>query len=289
MSFSIKHLVIIGTGLIGGSLALALKQAGVVQRVTGVGRSSENLQDALNLGVIDVASYDVQEAVQDADMVVLAVPVTACRTIFEALHAALPKDALVTDAGSTKQSVIEAAQESGLDMQRFVPAHPIAGTEHSGASAAFATLFQERRCILTPSHVTSEHALEKVRQMWQWAGACVEIMPAQQHDAIMASISHLPHLTAFAMINALQHEDVFRFAAGGFRDFTRIASSSPEMWRDIGLCNADAILEKMDALQDELNDLRLALIAKDGEALLQKFTAAKQARDQWLAEYGGNI
>jgi len=286
MSLSIEHLVVIGTGLIGGSLALALKQAGVVKRVTGVGRNPQNLHDALNLGVIDDASHDIKSAVVGADMVLLAVPVSACRQVFDDLRDALPKHALVSDAGSTKQSVIEAAQASGMDMQHFVPAHPIAGTEHSGASAAFASLFQNHCCILTPTTETTPEALQTVRQMWQVAGASIEVMDAKQHDDIMASISHLPHLTAFSMINALRHDDVFRFAAGGFRDFTRIASSSPEMWRDIGLCNAHAIVDKIDALQDELNALRLALNTQNGDVLLQKFTAAKQARDQWLADYG---
>jgi len=289
MSILIKHLVVIGTGLIGGSLALALKQASVVKRVTGVGRNPQNLQDAINLGVIDDASDDIQRAVVDADMVLVAVPVSACGQVFADLRDALPEHALLSDAGSTKQSVIKAAQASGINMQRFVPGHPIAGTEHSGAAAAFASLFQKHRCILTPTAETSPEALRTVRQMWEVAGASIEVMDAKQHDNIMASISHLPHLTAFSMINALSHDDVFRFAAGGFRDFTRIASSSPEMWRDIGLCNADAITQKIDALQDELNDLRLALTSQDGEALLQKFTAAKQARDQWLATYGENV
>ncbi|MBL1352337.1 MAG: prephenate dehydrogenase/arogenate dehydrogenase family protein [Zetaproteobacteria bacterium] len=289
MSLSIQHLVIIGTGLIGGSLALALKQAGVVKRITGVGRSPQNLHDAIRLGVIDDASDNIQQAVQDADMVLLAVPVAACAQVFKDIADALPEHAIITDAGSTKQSVIKDAQKSGLDMSRFVPAHPIAGTEHSGAAAAFPTLFQNHRCILTPSTETSAESLAKVREMWKYTGANIEIMDAKQHDDIMASISHLPHLTAFSLINALHDDDVFRFAAGGFRDFTRIASSSPEMWRDIALCNAAAITDKIDALQHELHDLRQALQTQNGEALLQKFTAAKQARDQWLSAYGDNI
>ncbi|MDQ6990230.1 MAG: prephenate dehydrogenase/arogenate dehydrogenase family protein [Mariprofundaceae bacterium] len=289
MSLAIQHLVVIGTGLIGGSLALALKQAGVVKRVTGVGRNVQNLQDALRLGVIDDASHHIQEAVSHADMVCVAVPVSASAQVFRELALALPHHALITDAGSTKQSVIQDAHHSGLDMSRFVPAHPIAGTEYSGAAAAFPELFQHHRCILTPTEQTSEDAIMKVKKMWEVAGASVETMHAKEHDEIMASISHLPHLTAFAMMNALQNHDDFRFAAGGFRDFTRIASSSPDMWRDISLCNAAAISDKINALQTELASLREALQSQNGDVLLQKFTAAKLARDAWLAAGGDTI
>lgn len=288
MSVSIQHLVIIGTGLIGGSLALKLKQEGMVKRVTGVGRSVQNLQDALRLGVIDDANHHIRDAVSHADMVFVAVPVAACGQVFRELASALPQHALVTDAGSTKQSVIKDAQDSGLDMSRFVPAHPIAGTEHSGAAAAFPELFQHHRCILTPTEQSSEYAIMKVKNMWKAVGATLEVMNAKKHDDIMASISHLPHLTAFSLINAL-HDDVFRFAAGGFRDVTRIASSSPEMWRDISLCNATAIADKIEALQTELQSLSEALHTQNGDVLLQKFTAAKVARDEWLAANGDTI
>ena len=285
----IRHLVIIGTGLIGGSVALALKQQGMVERVTGVGRQLDNLLQAVDLNIIDDYSQNIGDAVRDADMVLIAVPVAAYTQVFSELYPDLPQGAWVTDAGSTKQSVIHAARQQGMDMTRFVPAHPIAGTEQSGASAAFASLFQDKRCILTPLEETDSDAIQAVRAMWQHTGATVELMAANEHDAIMASISHLPHFTAFALMNALPEQEALRFAAGGFRDITRIASSSPDMWRDIGLCNVDAIVHNIDALQAELDVLKQALLNKDGALLLQKFQAAKQTRDQWLIEHGESI
>ena len=287
MSLSIKHLVVIGTGLIGGSLALALKRVGCVAKVTGVGRNVSNLQDAMRLGVIDDFSHDIAKTVSDADMVVVAVPVAACNQVFAAMAEALPEHAIVTDVGSTKQSVMASARRYLPQPARFVPGHPIAGTEHSGAAAAFATLFEGKKCILTPDAQTDREALQAVQAMWQQAGAYVEVMEAAAHDDMLAAVSHLPHLAAFALVNVVgRNEQAFRFAAGGFRDFTRIASSSPEMWRDIALCNRSAIVDKIDALEEELRALRAALHAQDGDALLEKFAAAKQARDAWMQQYG---
>lgn len=286
----IKHLVVIGTGLIGGSLALALKRAGCVERVTGVGRSAENLKEAVRLGVIDDFSHDIAAAVSDADMVLLAVPVAACDQVFAALATSLPDKAIVTDAGSTKQSVMASAERYLSDVSHFVPAHPIAGTEHSGAAAAFAELFENKKCILTPNEQTDTKAVIQVQAMWEAVGARVKIMSAAEHDDVLAAVSHLPHLAAFAIVNAVGKSDhAFRFAAGGFRDFTRIASSSPEMWRDIALCNQQSIVDKIDALQEELTVLRDALNTHDGDALLDKFTSAKQARDIWMSKYGDKL
>jgi len=286
----IKHLVVIGTGLIGGSLALALKRAGCVERVTGVGRSAENLKEAVRLGVIDDFSHDIAAAVSDVDMVLLAVPVAACDQVFAALATSLPDKAIVTDAGSTKQSVMASAERYLSDVSCFVPAHPIAGTEHSGAAAAFAELFENKKCILTPNEQTDTKAVMQVQAMWEAVGARVKIMSAAEHDDVLAAVSHLPHLAAFAIVNAVGKSDhAFRFAAGGFRDFTRIASSSPEMWRDIALCNQQSIVDKIDALQEELTVLRNALNTHDGDALLDKFTSAKQARDIWMSKYGDKL
>jgi len=286
----IKHLVVIGTGLIGGSLALALKRAGCVERVTGVGRSVENLKEAVRLGVIDDFSHDIAAAVSDVDMVLLAVPVAACDQVFAVLATSLPDKAIVTDAGSTKQSVMASAERYLSDVSRFVPAHPIAGTEHSGAAAAFAELFENKKCILTPNEQTDTKAVMQVQAMWEAVGARVKIMSAAEHDDVLAAVSHLPHLAAFAIVNAVGKSDhAFRFAAGGFRDFTRIASSSPEMWRDIALCNQQSIVDKIDALQEELTVLRNALNTHDGDALLDKFTSAKQARDIWMSKYGDKL
>jgi len=289
MSLFFNHVVIIGTGLIGGSAALALKRAGCAKRITGVGRSVENLEDAVRLGVIDDYSHAIETAVTDADLVIIAVPVAGCAAVFQALtDAALPAHAIITDVGSTKQSVIDAAHDFS-HLANFVPAHPIAGTEHSGAAAAFAKLFDGRMCIITPHTTTDTHALEIIVTLWRTIGAKVEVLDAETHDHILAAVSHLPHLAAFSIVNAVCREGaihVFPYAAGGFRDFTRIASSSPEMWRDISLCNQPAIVQQLDALLEELGELRQALIQHDGEQLLQKFRAAKQARDQWLADYG---
>jgi len=290
MSMTIKHLVVIGTGLIGGSVALALKRAGCVKRVTGVGRSTANLEEAVRLGVIDDFTHSIEAAVVDADVVLIAVPVAACDSVFESLSKSLPDDAIVTDAGSTKQSVAASAAHYLKNPSRFVPAHPIAGTEHSGAGAAFAELFKDKKCILTPNEQTDVKALVQVQAMWEVVGARVKIMAASEHDDVLAAVSHLPHLAAFAIVNAAGKSDhAFRFAAGGFRDFTRIASSSPEMWRDIALCNRNAIVDKIDALQEELDALREALNAGNGQALLDKFTSAKQARDHWMSKYGDKL
>ena len=281
----IRHLVVVGIGLIGGSLSLALKRAGVVQRVTGVGRSRKNLELARELGVIDDWTHDLAEAVRDADMVLLAVPMTTYDELFKTMADVLPAHTIVTDAGSTKQSAIAAAGRHLPNLGRFVAAHPIAGTEHSGAGAAFAELFEGHLCILTPGDHTDAEALATVKNMWETAGCNIKEMDAVEHDDALAGVSHLPHLAAFALVNAVRKqtgENPFEFAAGGFRDFTRIASSSPHMWRDIALCNKQALIGKIDALQSELTVLREALEAGDGERLLQEFETAKHARDTWV-------
>jgi len=289
----IKHLVVIGTGLIGGSLALALRKAGAVQRITGVGRCADNLENAQRLGVVDDWSHDVGAAVSDADVVLLAVPMGAYADVLEAMADSLPADAVVSDAGSTKCSALAAVKASRVNAGQFVPAHPIAGTEASGAAAAFAELFQDRLCILTPDETTDAGAIARVEKMWRQAGARLMQMTAREHDEVMAAVSHLPHLAAFALVNTVRcsgeagSHDPFNFAAGGFRDFTRIASSSPEMWRDIALHNRQALLDQISSFQQELSRLEAAIDGNDAETLLAEFTAAKAARDAWLAEHGG--
>lgn len=293
----INHLVVIGVGLIGGSVARALRHAGVVDRVTGVGRGRENLDRARELGIIDHWTHDIAEAVHDADMVLVAVPMGAYDRVFAELASSLPENALITDAGSTKQHAIEVAKKHLPNPSRFVPAHPIAGTEQSGAEASFAELFEDRLCIITPLDGADEEAVTMVESMWRATGARVVSMDAASHDDFLASVSHLPHLAAFALVNAVRKQsdsndeehDPFRFAAGGFRDFTRIASSSPEMWRDIAISNAPAMIKKIDALQAELAGMREALTGGDGEKLLEAFAAAKAARDAWLEKHGGSL
>lgn len=287
----IRHLVIIGTGLIGGSFSLALQQAGCVARITGVGRGRSNLEQACKLGIIHDWEHDAARAVRDADLILLATPVATFPEIFARIKDQLSPDAIITDAGSTKQSVIADAHAHLVNLAHFVPAHPLAGTEKSGASAAFSSLFKERICILTPEEgVADPESVLKVQQWWQAAGSQVIQMDAVEHDHLLAAVSHLPHLAAYAVVNSVaslergQH-DPFQFAAGGFRDFTRIASSSPSMWRDIALCNREALLHKMDALQHELGRMRDALEAEDGVALLQQFETARDAREDWLKKY----
>ncbi|HKI60848.1 MAG TPA: prephenate dehydrogenase/arogenate dehydrogenase family protein [Mariprofundaceae bacterium] len=297
MKLHIKHLVVIGVGLIGGSVARALKHAGCVDRVTGVGRGRENLDRARELGIIDHWTHEISEAVHDADMVLVAVPMGAYDRVFAELAASLPDRALITDAGSTKQYAIDTASKHLSDTSRFVPAHPIAGTEQSGAEASFAELFEDRTCILTPEPPTNAKACDTVRKFWQATGSQVIEMDAGTHDELLAAVSHLPHVAAFALVNAVRKQsgsshgsdDPFRFAAGGFRDFTRIASSSPEMWRDIAVSNSSALVKEIDAFQSELAEMREALLSNNGEKLLEAFAVAKSARDAWLAEHGGSL
>jgi len=287
--FHAERLAVIGVGLIGGSLARALRAAGAVDHVTGIGRNVEHLARARELGVVDATATSIAEGVRDADMVAVCVPMGAYDAVFEALTGALRPDALITDAGSTKQQALIAARRH-LDadqLARFVPAHPVAGGERSGVEASRADLFADHWCVLTPMDATDEAATKQVAAMWRAAGARVTRMDAADHDAFLAAVSHLPHLAAYALVNAVrsqgdENHDPFRFAAGGFRDFTRIASSSPVMWRDIALANREALLRQLALYQAELNALRTALENGDGEALLAAFAAAKEARDDWL-------
>ncbi len=284
----IKKLVIFGVGLIGGSLALALRQANYCQTIVGCSRNAEHLQTAVDLGVIDGFTTDPQAAVQEADMVLLAVPMGAMRRLLEQIKPALPADAILTDAGSTKGSVVaEVEQVFGKDYSRFVPGHPIAGREKSGVEAAIADLYINKRVILTPLAHTDAEAVAKVAMMWKVTGAILEHMPVQLHDQVLAATSHLPHILAFSLVDTLlnlpMREDIFRYAAGGFRDFTRIASSDPVMWRDICLTNKDAILDVIGKLQADLSEFSAMIADQDGEGLHTRMARAKQARDSYIA------
>lgn len=282
----IQRLTIIGVGLIGGSLARCLKQNGQCGEIIGCGRNRHHLQHAVDLGVIDRYSTDAAQAVSTADMIVVAVPLGSMGAIFATIQPHLAAHAIVTDVGSAKSSVIqEAYQHLGPHFSRFVPAHPIAGTEKSGVAASFAELFERRLVILTPVAETQTQACSQVRTMWQHTGAEVVEMPVTHHDEVLAATSHLPHLLAYSLVDTLarmtDRQEIFRFAAGGFRDFTRIASSDPRMWHDICLANREAILAILARFNQDLNQLTEAIRQQDGVTIEAVFSRAKTARDNF--------
>lgn len=282
----IKKLVLLGTGLISGSFALALKRAGLVQHVVGVGRSPENLQRALDLRVIDSASHDAASAVVDADFVFIGTPVGQMGALMQVIAPNLAPSCIVSDAGSTKQDVCALfRQHLAGHLAHCVPAHPIAGSELSGASAATYGLYEGRRVVLAPFPETAPVATERVRQLWLACGAQVFEMPAAEHDGIFAAISHAPHLIAFAYMNAVLDRSnataCLDFAATGFRDFTRIAGSHPDMWRDIALANRAAILADLKQSAMRLAELTALVEAGDGENMRQFFERASVARNEW--------
>jgi len=281
----INILTVIGVGLIGGSFARALKAAGVVERVIGYDQDPENLDEAVRLGVIDEAATDCALAVSAADVVLLAVPVRSVATVLEACAPHLPAGCIVTDGGSVKDELVSCCEQLMPDSCYFVGGHPIAGTEHSGAKASFATLFQGRRCILTPSPRTSQKALELVQCLWEAAGSKVECMDPLTHDRVFAAVSHLPHMVAYTLVHAVagsaeEEENILTFSAGGFRDFTRIASSDPSMWRDIALMNKLPLLVVLDRYQKEFSLLKEKVASGDGAWLEEYFTTSKRLRDE---------
>lgn len=285
----IRRLAILGVGLIGGSLALALKRAGLVESVVGAGRGRDNLEQALKIGVIDVIAATPACAVQDADMIVLAVPVGAMPDVMRQIAAKVGAGAVLTDVGSTKQDVVAAARALlPQHIGRFVPGHPIAGAETSGVKAARADLYCGKDVILTPLPENDARAVACVRKMWQACGAQVESLSAEVHDRVFAAVSHLPHLAAFALMDALAGREnsalLFRYAGSGFRDFTRIAGSHPEMWRDVALANREALVAELDAYIDRLTYLRDLVSAADGDALMAVLSRASHARKQWARD-----
>jgi prephenate dehydrogenase len=282
----IRRLCVIGVGLIGGSLARALRAAGEVGEVVGCGRGRPNLERARELGVVDHFTHDVADAVAGADMVFVAVPLGAMRAAFEAMRGRLAHDAIVTDAGSAKASVVEDARAAFGQVPPFlVPGHPIAGTEKNGVEASFATLYRNRRVILTPVGGTDPRAAARVEEMWRACGAEVSYMTVEHHDEVLAATSHLPHLLAYGLVDALarmrENDEIFRYAAGGFRDFTRIASSDPVMWRDICIANRQAVERVLARFSGELAELAAAVGRGDGDTLLTVFQRAKAARDRF--------
>jgi prephenate dehydrogenase len=279
-----KRLAVIGVGLIGGSFALGLKKAKAVSHVVGVGRNVANLKLALERGIIDAIAPDPAAAARDADLVLVATPVAQFPAVFASLA---ESKALITDGGSTKRDVIAAARKAlGKRIGRFVPAHPIAGAEKSGAAAAKAELFQGRRVVITPMKENARASVAAVEAAWSACGAKVSRMDAEEHDAVLAAVSHLPHVLAYALVHDVAKRNnsaqLFSFAAGGFRDFTRIASSHPEMWRDICLANRDRLLQELKLYANELGSIRKLIDNSDGAGLEKLFAAAREARDKWI-------
>jgi prephenate dehydrogenase len=286
--FKDKKIVIIGLGLIGGSLARALVAAGCECEIVGVGRDANVLQQAIAEGSITGFTTDVQTACADADLIVVAVPVLSVKAMLQEMAPVLAPHAIVTDVASVKHSIITAAREVfGTVPANFVPGHPIAGSEQSGYKAAKAELFQGRKVILTPLETTSKDAVATVQALWQLTGAEVLQMPVAHHDEVLAATSHLPHLLAFALVDTLsqqgQKQDIFRYAAGGFRDFTRIASSDPVMWRDIFVTNGAATVKVLDDYVADLARLREILLKGDGQALFDTFKRANDSRNIFLS------
>jgi len=285
----INRLAVIGVGLIGGSLALSLKSKGAVNEVIGYSRSENARQEALALGVIDKAADSIAEAVAEADVIFVAVPMGAMAAVFADMSQHIRPEAIITDGGSAKAQVVMAAREAlGDNFKQFVPGHPIAGTEKSGPSAAFATLYEDHRVVLTPLSDTDTAATAKIKAMWQLTGAEVFEMDVEHHDTVLAATSHLPHVLAFNLVGMLAQRDdcdeVLRYAAGGFRDFSRIASSDAVMWRDICLGNKQAILDLLDEYHQGINKIEQAIKEEDGEYLIEVFARAKKARDTRFAD-----
>jgi prephenate dehydrogenase len=284
---SIRKIAIVGVGLIGGSFALALRGAGQVEEIIGVGRSRANLDRAKARGVID-RDASLGDAVQGVDLVFLSMPVGATSDVLNAIAPRLDPGTVVTDAGSTKRDIVDAARAAlGESFPRFVPGHPIAGAEQSGVEAARADLFVDKRVVLTPVADTNAQAAEAVRSLWRACGAEVHEMAPQAHDAVFAAVSHLPHLLAYALVHDVAtHEAaelLFAYAASGFRDFTRIASSHPEMWRDICMANRPALLAELGRFESVLGEARRMLEAQDAAGLERLFDGARRARNAWLA------
>lgn len=278
----VRKLCVIGVGLIGGSFARALRAKGLAREVVGCGRSRKNLEEAKRLGVVDRFTQDPAEAAQAADLVFLATPVRAMPEIIKTIRHSLAPNTIITDAGSTKSALIKAIEPLLPPKVQFVPGHPIAGKELTGAAASQADLFADRWTILTPTGRTDGRAVDRVRALWEQCGAKVELMDPELHDRILGGISHLPHLAAYALVDTLMRWDrkspMLKYSAGGFKDFTRIAGSSPEMWRDICLENREAIFLALDRYGRALQDLRRLVEMGDAKGLEKLFADCREVR-----------
>jgi len=283
----INRLAVIGVGLIGGSLARALREKGEVGEIVGIGRGVANLQRAVDLGVIDRYEQNLLAGVADADMVFIATPVCTIADIVAQITPALAVGAVVTDGGSVKEEITRRCDAEISGRAHFVGGHPIAGTENSGVDASFSTLYKGKLCIITPTAATDSRALEKVARMWQVAGSEVVMMAPDKHDKVVAAISHLPHMVAYSLVIAVGdydgcNENILKYSAGGFRDFTRIASSDPVMWRDIALQNRTALLEMMDFYAVIHARLRTLIETSDADGLEKFFEGSRNHRESIL-------
>ena len=283
MNLLFERMAVVGVGLIGGSLAQAVKQRKVVGEVLGVGRDARRLEQAKERGIIDAYAARIDETLAGADLIVIATPVGIIVDLIQEMVPFLKGGTIITDAGSVKTAIVRQAETCIPETLFFVGSHPIAGTENSGFESSFPTLFNDRKCILTPVARTDPGALAKIERLWSMVGANVVHMDCEEHDLIFAAVSHLPHLVAYGMVNSLLtiegfEENIFSFSAGGFKDFSRIAASHPEMWKDIALMNKDKLLSALTVFQDYLNELKKAIASDDAEKLLAEFNRARVFR-----------
>lgn len=283
----IEKLAIIGVGLMGGSLAMSLREKGEVGEVVGIGRGVENLKKAKSLGIVDSYTQSIEEGVRGADIVIVAVPVSSIVPLVAKSQSYMKDGTIITDVGSVKGNIVSEIDDILDERLFFVGSHPVTGTEKSGAEAAFPTLYNDSRCIVTPTDKTDKGALKTINEMWEMAGAEVVTMGIDEHDKVLAAISHLPHVVAYALVNTVDgindfNGNILKYSAGGFKDFTRIASSSPEMWKDICEVNHDAVLDMLNLYLAELTDIKSILESKSYDKLLNTFERSKRARDSIL-------
>ncbi len=281
-----EKVALIGLGLIGSSLSHIMRREKLAKSISGHARSRETRERAMELGLADTMHDNAADAVRDADLVVLCVPVGACGAVAQAISAALKPGAIVTDVGSVKTAVIQQVWPHMPDNVHFVPGHPIAGTEYSGPDAGFASLFENRWCILTPLGGTEDNAIARLTGFWQACGSNVDIMDADHHDRVLSITSHLPQLIAFNIVTTaadleeVTQQEVIKYSAGGFRDFTRLAASDPTMWRDVYLNNKQAVLELLGRFSEDMSALQRAIRWGDGDMLFDTFTRARGIRQR---------
>ena len=284
MSSAFKKVCIIGLGLIGGSIGLAMKRSKISNQIIGFARSNSTLERAIELGLVDKVKDNLEDAVNDCDLIILATPLSTFKKLVEEMSPFLKKDCIITDTGSAKLSVIEDLSDILPNNVEFIPGHPIAGTEESGPDAGFAELFDNRWCILTPTEENSSNAIDLVKEFWESIGSKVEIMDPLHHDKVLAITSHIPHLIAFNIVGTANNlanvteKEVVKYSAGGFRDFTRIAASDPKMWSDIFTYNSEAVLEMLELFSNDLAKLKAAVIKKDSDLLFSNFEKTREVR-----------